>query len=66
MSSSLRRLRNVGLAVFLLGALGVPGFSLLAPGEDHWKQVVRVLLLISGFLGVGLYGFAVYKLSREK
>ena len=66
MSDRFRKLRALGLGIFIAGALGVPGFSLLAPGDDNWKQVTRVALLVFGFVGFGIYGYAVYKINRTK
>lgn len=64
-----RRIRSIGLCLFvvgMLGMVGLPGFSLVPPGDELWKQAARVALLVCGFAGVGIYGYAVYKLSRMK
>jgi hypothetical protein len=64
-----QRMRFVGLCMFAAGMLsivGLPGFSLVPPGDELWKQTVRVVLLVCGFAGFGVYGYAVYQLNRLK
>lgn len=61
-----RRVRSIGLTLFLLGTLGLPGFSLVVPGDDLWKQIARVGFLVVGMLGVILFGYGVFKITRSR
>lgn len=60
-----RRLRNLALLGFLVGALGVPLFSLVFPGEAAWKQFFRVGLVGLAFVSVAVYAYALAKLRRS-